>query len=86
MRHVPPSAFFGHARLSLVAQKLAEILAGYCVAGSNDDLIRFAYRDAEDLERFHTEVLMRLPGVMRSDSMLVLNTVKKTASLALPSP
>ena len=61
-----------------------EILDCFYVAGSNDYLLRFAYRDAEDLERFHTEVLMRLPGVMRSNSMLVLRTVKKTTALALP--
>ena len=61
------------------------VLDCYYVAGSNDYLIRFTYRDAEDLERFHTEVLMRLPGVMRSNSMLVLRTVKKTTALALPS-
>ena len=60
------------------------VLDCYYVAGSNDYLIRFTYRDAEDLERFHTEVLMRLPGVMRSNSMLVLRTVKKTTALALP--
>ena len=60
-----------------------EILDCYYVAGSNDYLIRFAYRDAEDLERFHTEVLMRLPGVERSNSMLVLRTVKKTTALAV---
>jgi len=59
------------------------VLDCYYVAGSNDYLIRFTYRDAEDLERFHTEVLMRLPGVMRSNSMLVLRTVKKTTALAL---
>jgi Lrp/AsnC family leucine-responsive transcriptional regulator len=41
------------------------ILDCYYVAGANDYLIRFTYRDAEDLERFHTEVLMRLPGVAR---------------------
>jgi Lrp/AsnC family transcriptional regulator, leucine-responsive regulatory protein len=58
-----------------------QILDCYYVAGSNDYLIRFAYRDAEDLERFHTQVLMRLPGVERSNSMLVLRTVKKTTSL-----
>ena len=57
------------------------VLDCYYVAGSNDYLIRFTYRDAEDLERFHTEVLMRLPGVMRSNSMLVLRTVKKTTAL-----
>jgi len=60
------------------------VLDCYYVAGSNDYLIRFTYRDAEDLERFHTEVLMRLPGVMRSNSMLVLRTVKKTTALSLP--
>jgi Lrp/AsnC family leucine-responsive transcriptional regulator len=60
-----------------------EILDCYYVAGSNDYLLRFAYRDAEDLERFHTEVLMRLPGVARSNSMLVLRTVKRTTALAM---
>jgi DNA-binding Lrp family transcriptional regulator len=60
-----------------------QILDCYYVAGANDYLIRFSYRDAEDLERFHTEVLMRLPGVERSNSMLVLRTVKKTTALPL---
>ena len=60
-----------------------DILDCFYVAGSNDYLIRFAYRDAEDLERFHSEVLMRLPGVARSNSMLVLRTVKKTTALPL---
>jgi DNA-binding Lrp family transcriptional regulator len=58
-----------------------EVLDCFYVAGSNDYLIRFTYRDAEDLERFHSEVLMRLPGVARSNSMLVLRTVKKTTAL-----
>ena len=60
-----------------------EVLDCFYVAGSNDYLIRFAYREAEDLERFHTGVLMRLPGVARSNSMLVLRTVKKTTALTL---
>ena len=60
-----------------------QILDCYCVAGSNDYLIRFAYGDAEDLERFHTNVLMRLPGVDSSNSMLVLRTVKKTTALLM---
>jgi DNA-binding Lrp family transcriptional regulator len=60
-----------------------EILDCHYVAGSNDYLIRFAYRDAEDLERFHAEVLTRLPGVSRTNSMLVLRTVKKTTALPL---
>jgi DNA-binding Lrp family transcriptional regulator len=60
-----------------------EILDCFYVAGANDYLIRFAYRDAEDLERFHAQVLMHLPGVARSNSMLVLRTVKKTTALPL---
>ena len=60
-----------------------ELLDCFYVAGSNDYLLRFSYRDAEDLERFHTQVLMRLPGVERSNSMLVLRTVKKTTALPL---
>ena len=60
-----------------------EVLDCYYVAGSNDYLIRFSYRDAEDLERFHTQVLMRLPGVERSNSILVLRTVTKTTALPL---
>ena len=60
-----------------------EVLDCFYVAGSNDYLIRFTYRDAEDLERFHAEVLMRLPGIARSNSMLVLRTVKKTTALPL---
>ena len=60
-----------------------QILDCFYVAGANDYLVRFTYRDAEDLERFHAEVLPRLPGVMRSNSMLVLRTVKRTTALAL---
>jgi Lrp/AsnC family transcriptional regulator, leucine-responsive regulatory protein len=60
-----------------------QILDCYYVAGANDYLIRFCYRDAEDLERFHTEVLMRLPGVERSNSMLVLRNVKKSTAFPI---
>lgn len=61
-----------------------QILDCYYLTGSNDYMIRFTYRDAEDLERFHAEVLARLPGVVRSNSMLVLRTVKRTTALPLP--
>jgi Lrp/AsnC family leucine-responsive transcriptional regulator len=57
------------------------ILDCYYVAGSSDYLLRFTYRDAEDLERFHADVLGRLPGAVRLNSMLVLRTVKRTTAL-----
>jgi len=60
-----------------------EVLDCFYVAGNNDYLIRFSYQDAADLERFHTDVLMRLPGIARSNSMLVLRTVKRTTALPL---
>ena len=60
-----------------------EILDCFYVAGANDYLLRFAFHYAEDLERLHAEVLPRLPGVLRSNSMLVLRTVKKTTALPL---
>jgi DNA-binding Lrp family transcriptional regulator len=60
-----------------------EILDCFYVAGANDYLVRLSYRDAEDLERLHTDVLPRLPGVLRSNSMLVLRTVKKTTALGV---
>jgi len=60
-----------------------DILDCFYVAGSNDYMIRFAYKDAEDLERFHTQVLMQLPDVARSNSMLVLRTIKKSTAFPL---
>lgn len=74
------------ARLEAFEQAVRDtpqILDCFYVAGANDYLVRFTYRDAEDLERFHAEVLPRLPGVVRSNSMLVLRTVKRTTALAL---
>ena len=59
------------------------ILDCFYIAGANDYLIRFTYRDTDDLERFHTDVLMRLPGIERPNSMLVLRTVKRTTALPL---
>jgi DNA-binding Lrp family transcriptional regulator len=70
-------------RFEQAVRAAPRVLDCYYAAGSNDYLIRFTYRDADDLERFHTEVLMRLPGATRSNSMLVLRTVKKTTALVL---
>ena len=71
------------AAFELAVQGSPDILDCFYVAGTNDYLIRFAYRDAEDLERMHTHVLMHLPEVQRSNSMLVLRTVKKTTAFEL---
>lgn len=70
-------------RFEAAVRDQPEVLDCFYVAGSNDYLIRFTYRDAEDLERFHADVLMHLPGIARSNSLLVLRTVKKTTALPL---
>jgi Lrp/AsnC family transcriptional regulator, leucine-responsive regulatory protein len=71
------------AAFEQAVQDSPDILDCFYVAGTNDYVIRFAYQDAEDLERFHTHVLMQLPEVARSNSMLVLRTIKKTTAFAL---
>ncbi len=71
------------AAFEQAVQDSPDVLDCFYVAGTNDYLIRFAYRDAEDLERFHTHVLMQLPEVARSNSMLVLRTIKKTTAFEL---
>lgn len=58
-----------------------EILECYLLAGQSDFLVRVVYRDAADLERIHTDILTRLPGVVRVNSTLTLRTVKKTTEL-----
>jgi Lrp/AsnC family leucine-responsive transcriptional regulator len=69
------------ASFEQAVRDLPEILDCFYVAGTNDYLLRFTYRDAEELEQFHSRVLSSLPGVTRSNSMLVLRTVKKTTAL-----
>ena len=55
----------------------------YLLAGQADYLLRVVYNGAEDLERLHTEVLTRLPGLMRVQSIFTLRTVKRTTQLPL---
>ena len=69
------------ASFEQAVRDVPEVLDCFYVAGTNDYLLRFTYSDAADLERFHLGVLERLPGVVRSNSMLVLRTVKKTTAL-----
>lgn len=61
--------------------KVPEIVECYLLAGQSDYLVRVVHRDAADLERIHTRIITRLPGVMRVNSTLALRTVKKTTEL-----
>ncbi len=55
----------------------------YLLAGQSDYMLRVVFRDLEDLERLHSEVITRLPGVERVQSTLALRTVKRTTRLPL---
>lgn len=67
------------ARVALIKQ----VQECYLLAGQADYLLRLVYNDAQDLERLHSEVLTRLPGIKRVQSTLTLRTVKRTTELPL---
>ena len=55
----------------------------HLMAGTSDYILRLAVSDVEGLERLHSQVLTRLPGVARVVSSLVLRSVVHRASLPL---
>lgn len=67
------------ARVKLIKQ----VQECYLLAGQADYLLRLVYNGSEDLERLHSEVLTRLPGIKRVQSTLTLRTVKRTTELPL---
>jgi Lrp/AsnC family leucine-responsive transcriptional regulator len=81
-------ALKGQDRKTLAAFEAAmtnvpHILECYLLAGQSDYMLRVVYRDSEDLERLHSDVITRLPGVERVQSTLALRTVKRTTRLPL---
>ena len=70
-------------KFEAAAQRYAEIVECYLLAGPADYLLRVVYGDAADFERIHTKVLTQLPGVSRVQSALTLRTVKRTTALPI---
>lgn len=60
---------------------VSQIQECYLVAGESDYLLRVVFRNMQDLERLHSDVITRLPGVERVQSTLTLRTVKRTTRL-----
>ncbi|MTJ80367.1 MAG: Lrp/AsnC family transcriptional regulator [Telmatospirillum sp.] len=60
-----------------------EVLSCYLLAGQVDYLLHVVFRDSADLERIHRDVLTRLPGVIRVQSILALRTVKRATALPI---
>lgn len=63
--------------------RVPEIVECYLLAGQSDYLVRVVHRDSADLERIHTSILTRLPGVVRVNSTVSLRTVKRTTRLPI---
>jgi DNA-binding Lrp family transcriptional regulator len=62
---------------------IAEVLECWLLAGQGDYLLRVIFRDTADLERIHTEIITRLPHVVRVQSTLTLRAVKRTTRLPI---
>ena len=69
------------ARFERAVKTINEIQDCYLLAGQYDYLLRVIYRNAEDLERIHHDILTNLPGVVRVNSTLTLRAVKHTGKL-----
>lgn len=63
-------------------QACPEVLESHHVAGSHSYLLKVRLRDTSDLQRFLSTKLKRLPGVSRTESVIVLETHKETTVLA----
>ncbi|MFO1455547.1 MAG: Lrp/AsnC family transcriptional regulator [Steroidobacteraceae bacterium] len=60
-----------------------EVVECYLTTGESDYVLRVVARSAEDIERIHSRVLTKLPGVARVESSFVLREVTRGASLPL---
>jgi Lrp/AsnC family leucine-responsive transcriptional regulator len=65
------------------AAAVPDIQECHLMAGTSDYILRLAVSDVDGLERLHSQVLTRLPGVARVVSSLVLRSVVRRASLPL---
>ena len=72
-----------HAGARLAA--VSEVLEVHHVAGEDCYLLKVRTRDAQDLGRLLKQRLGRVPGVVSTRTTVVLETVKETMRLPLPS-
>jgi Lrp/AsnC family transcriptional regulator, leucine-responsive regulatory protein len=63
-----------------------EVAECYLTTGESDYVLRVLAGTAADIERIHSKVLTKLPGVARVESSFVLRQVVRNATLPLPPP
>ncbi|MFN3521074.1 MAG: Lrp/AsnC family transcriptional regulator [Phenylobacterium sp.] len=61
--------------------EVKEVAECHLMTGGADYLLRLAVRDVDDLERVHSKVLTRIPGVERISSSLAMRTVVRRTAL-----
>lgn len=62
----------------------AEVQEAHHITGPHSWLVKLRVRDTAALQRFLADHLKPLPGVLRSETLIALDTVKETSELALP--
>ncbi len=67
------------------AIELAEVQECYLVSGNFDYLIKARVADMNEYRRFLGETLLTLPGVHESTSYVVMEEVKETLNISIPS-
>ncbi len=67
-------------------EKIPEIVECVVITGDASFLLRVLVKDTAAYDAFFVDVLSGLPGLLASDSIIVLSTVKSTPILPLGSP
>lgn len=70
-----------HYTLLEQVKKLSEVQECHVVAGEHDYLLKIRARGPEALAKLLREEIRNLPGVSRTHTLLVLETVKETSAL-----
>lgn len=66
------------------AESAVEVQECHVIAGAYDYLLKVRCHDSKDLERVLNGGLRLVPGVVRTNSSIVLTTVKETSAVPLP--
>lgn len=80
-RHEPQAI----ARFRALVQTMPEVLECYHITGEYDYLLKVVLRNRKHLEHFLTETLTPIPGMDKLRTSLVLNEIKATTAVPLPS-
>lgn len=66
-------------------QEVPEVLECHHLAGESDYLLKMVVADTADYERLLRQKLLRLPGVQRIRSSVVLSAIKEHSPLPIPT-